>query len=114
MIKLFKILFTTGSEPEKLTAKVWLIDTVKQSIREIDNPNIPSLVAEVLGGDSECFNLDNNSNVVWMTDTDSNSRYAYFWEAMPVLFDVKRYSKALVVSLGPNYWCTETIEDWLR
>src|ERR1700732_2949677 len=114
MINIFKNLFTTGSKPEKPTAKVWLIDPVKQKISEIDSLNIPSLVGETLGDDVECFKLDNNNNVVWMTDTDSNPRYAYFWDAMPYPFDVKRYSKALVVSLGPNYWSTETIESYLR
>ena len=29
-------------------------------------------------------------------------------------FDVKRYSKALVVSLGPDYLDTDTILDYLR
>ena len=53
-------------------------------------------------------------NVCWMTDTDSHSRYAYFWEGMCYPFDVKRYSKALVVSLGPNFWDIETINSYLR
>jgi hypothetical protein len=49
-----------------------------------------------------------------MSDTDTNSRYAYFFEGMDYPFDVKRYSKALVVSLGPNFWSLETIADYLR
>jgi hypothetical protein len=97
----------------KPPTKVWLIDPVKQSIAEIDNPHIPSLVSETVGDDAECFKLDNNDNVVWMSDTDTNKRFAYYWDGMPYPFDVKRYSNALVVSLGPKYWDTDAISDWL-
>jgi hypothetical protein len=48
-----------------------------------------------------------------MSDTGTNSRYAYYWEGMSYPFDVKRYSKALVVSLGPNYWDIDAILDYL-
>ena|ERR1700693_6451933 len=98
----------------KPIAKVWLIDPVKQSVSQIDNFHIPSLVSEIVGDDAECYKFDNNDNVVWMTDTNSNSRYAYYWEGMPYPFDVKRYSKALVVSLGPNYWDTDAILVFVR
>jgi hypothetical protein len=97
----------------KPTAKVWLIDPTNQSISEIDNPHIPSLVADLVGDDAESFKLDNNDNVALMSDTDTNTRYAYFWDSMPYPFNVRRYSKALVVSLGPTYWSQETIEDWI-
>lgn len=99
---------------EKQTTKVWLIDPVKRSVSEMDNQNIPSLVSETVGEDADCFTLDTHNNVLWMSDTDTNSRYAYFFEGMDYPFDVKRYSKALVVSLGPNYWDLATIMDWLR
>jgi hypothetical protein len=86
----------------KPNTKVWVIDPVKQTVSEIDNPNIPSLVAETVGDNADCFKLDGKQNVVWMSDTDTNARYAYFWEGMDYSFSVKRYSKALVVSLPSN------------
>jgi hypothetical protein len=113
MISLFKRLLPTP-EPKKQIAKVWVIDPIRQSVSEISNPHLPSLVDETCGDDSECYRLDGTQNIVWMSDTDTNARYAYFFEGMCYPFDVKRYSTALVVSLGPNYWSTETIEDYLR
>ena len=56
----------------------------------------------------------NYDNVVWMSDTSTNKRYAYYWEGTDYLFNVRRYSKALVVSLGPQYWDIETIKDYVR
>jgi hypothetical protein len=94
--------------------KVWLLDPVKRSVVEIDNHHISSLISENVGEDADCFKLDNHDNVVWLSDTDTNSRYAYFFEGMDPPLDVKRYSKALVISLGPQYWDTATILDWLR
>jgi hypothetical protein len=49
-----------------------------------------------------------------MSDTDTNSRYAYYFERLPYPFDIKRYSKAAVVSLRPVYWDIDTISDYLR
>jgi hypothetical protein len=97
----------------KPSTKVWVIDPVKQSITEIDNPHLPSLVSETVGDDAECFKLDNNDNVIWLSDTDTNKRYAYYLEGMPYPFSVRRYSNALVVSLGPKYWDVETISGWI-
>jgi hypothetical protein len=98
----------------KPNARVWVIDPVQQRVSEIDSAHIESLISEIVGDDAESFKLDNHDNVVWMSDTDTNSRYAYYWEGMLYPFDVKRYSKALVVSLGPDYWDTDTILDYLR
>jgi hypothetical protein len=72
------------------------------------------LIAETVGEEGDCYKLDNGGNVVWMSDADINSRYAYFWEGMPYPFNVRRYSKALVISEGPHYWDLATIMDWLR
>lgn len=96
----------------KLDTKVWIIDPVKQSLAELCTPNIASLVNEVVGDDAECFKLDTANNVVWMSETDTNKRYGYYFE-MDYPFSVRRYSKGLVISLGPNYWGTETILDYL-
>jgi hypothetical protein len=71
-------------------------------------------VSEIVGYDAECYKLDNNDNVVWMSDTDTNLRSAYYLEGLPYPFNVKRYSKALLVSLGPNYWDMDAILDYLR
>jgi hypothetical protein len=96
------------------TTKVFLIDPVKQSVSEIENHHIPSLISENVGADADCFKLDNHDNVLWCSDTDTNSRYAYYFEGMDYPLDVKRYSKALIISLGPRYWDTETILDWIK
>jgi hypothetical protein len=114
MINLIKRFISPSPEPKKLVAKVWTIDPVNQRVTEISNPNLPSLVDETCGDDAECYRLDGTQNVVWMSDTDSNQRYAYYWEGMDFPFDVRRCSKAIVVSLGPNYWSVETINDYLR
>ena len=108
---------TTTHEP-KSRAKVWLIDPIFQSISEVHTRHLESFIAENVGADAECYKLDNNDNVVWMSDIDTNARYAYFWE-MPSPFDFKRYSRALVVSLYPNdaaesNWDLATIRDYLR
>jgi hypothetical protein len=113
MISLFNRFRPTPS-PKKRTAKVWVIDPIRQSVLEISNPNLPSLIDQTCGADAECYMLDGTQNVVWMSDTDTNARWAYFFEGMCYPFDVKRYSQGLVVSLGPNYWSVETISDYLR
>jgi hypothetical protein len=100
-------------KPKPVT-KVWLIDPVKRSVAEIENHHIPSLVSETVGDDAECYKLDNHDNVVWLSDTDTNKRYAYYFEGMDFPFDVRRYSKAIVISLGPNFWDIDTIESYLR
>lgn len=113
MFNMFKGRNDPAPEKKKPAPKAWLINPVTESVTEIDNPHMPSLIGEI-GDDAEVYKLDNNNNVVWMTDTDSNLRYAYFWEGMCYPFSEKRYSKAIVESMGPNYWDIETIKDYLR
>jgi hypothetical protein len=114
MIKLFKHFKILPPAKKKLTAKAWIIDPVKQSVSELASPYFPSLVEPIVGADAECYKLDTHDTVVWMSDTDTNKRFAYYWEGMDYPFNVRRYSKALVVSLGPQYWSVETIMDYLR
>jgi hypothetical protein len=115
MINLFKRSLPTPPESKtQLTAKVWLIDPVTQSITPKQGTHIESMISEIVGEDAECFKLDNHDNVVWVSDTDTNSRYAFYFEGMDYPFSVRRYSKALIISLGFNYWDIETINDWLR
>lgn len=97
-----------------ITAKVFIIDPVTQSITAVDNPHIPSLIDEIVGVDADCFKLDSHDNVTWLSDIDTNNRFGYYWEGMDYPFNVRRYSKALVVSLGPRFWDAETITDWIR
>jgi hypothetical protein len=113
MINPIKRFVPTPPESKKPVAKVWTINPVCQLVTEISNPNLPSLVDETCGDDAECYRLDGTQNVVWMSDTDTNSRYVYYWQ-MPYPFAVRRYSKALVVILGPDYWSVETISEWLE
>jgi hypothetical protein len=117
MINLFKRLLTPP-EPPKRPAKVFLIDPVQQSISEIASPYLPSLVSELVGDSAECYKLDNNDNVVWLSDTDTNERYGFYFEGMPDPFSVLRFSKGLVVSLpslqvNAAGWDRETILDWI-
>ena len=100
-------------EPFNTTAAVWLIDPVRQSITEIDTPHLESLVSATVGDDADCFRLDTKYNVAWMSDTDSNPRYAYYFEGMDYPFNVRRYSKSVVVSLDKS-WSADTISDYLR
>jgi hypothetical protein len=113
MINLFKKIFQSPPE-EKLPVKAWLINPVTKTVGEIDSPHVPSLISEAVGKDAEAFKLDNNNNVLWLSEIETNSRYAFYFEGMPYPFDVKRYSYGLVQSLGPNYWDLATIMDWLR
>jgi hypothetical protein len=106
------MIFSRIFKPQSLPAKAWIIDPETKSITEIQEPNMKLLVPEIVGDDAESFNLDNNDNVVWLSDTDTNERYAFYFE-MPYPFDVRRYSKGLVVSLGPAYWSEEAIQNWL-
>jgi hypothetical protein len=114
MIKLFKHLRKLPPEPKKLTARAWVIDPLLQSITEMKHPYMPALIEPIVGLDAECYKLDGKQNVVWMSDIDTNKRWAYYWEGMDYPFNIKRYSKALVVSLGPQYWDIDTIADYLR
>ena len=61
----------------KLRAKAWIINPEDQSITEVEEPNMKSLVPEIVGDDAEPFKLDNHNNVVWLSDTDTNDRYAF-------------------------------------
>ena len=113
MISLFRP--SLAPEPEKkLVAKAWLIDPRNQSITQISNPHFPSLVSQFVGEDAECYKLDSKQTVVWMSDTDIYKRYAFYFEGMDYPYDVRRYSRALIVSLGPIYWSRDTILEWLR
>jgi hypothetical protein len=100
--------------PNKYATIVFLIDPVHRAVFEIENAHIPSLVSEIVGEDAECYKLDSHDNVLWMSHTNTNPRYAYFWEGMPYPFEVKRYSKALVLCLGSNPWDIDTIKDYVR
>jgi hypothetical protein len=113
MLNLFKPKIRTFNG-KKLPIMAWLINPVNQSATEIDSLNLASLIDQTVGNDAEAYMLDNNNNVVWMSDTDTNSRYAYFWEGMCSPFDYKRYSMAIVESMGPNYWSLDTISDYWR
>ena len=98
-----------------LPVKAWIIDPQKQKV--IERPVEPrekweSLIDEVVGDFAECYKLDNFGNALWCTDEDTNERYAWYFEGMLGLKQ-RRYSKGLVVSLGPVYWDQATIEDWL-
>src|ERR1700751_5476911 len=97
-----------------LRAKAWIINPEKQSITEVQEPNMKSLVPEIVGDDAEPLGLDNHDNVLWCSDTDTNERYAYYFEGMPEAFGIKRYSRGLVVSLGPAYWDEDAIKNGLR
>jgi hypothetical protein len=101
-------------QSRKLPVRAWLINPVNQSATEVDSLNLASLIDETVGNDAEAYKLDNSENVCWMSNTDTNSRYAYFWEGMCSPFDYKRYSMAIVESMGPDYWSLETISDYLR
>lgn len=98
---------------KSLPAKAWIIDPETQSITEKQEPNMKLLIPEIVGDDAECFKLDNHDNVLWCSDTDTYERYAYYFE-MPYPFNVRRYSKGLIISLGPTYWDEDTIKDLLR
>jgi hypothetical protein len=98
---------------KKLPAKAWVIDPVDQSITLSHEKHIESLVSEIVGDDAEDFNLDLNV-IWWRNNTDTNDRYAYYFERMGDPFSVGRYSKGLIISVGPKYWDEDTINDCLR
>jgi hypothetical protein len=95
-------------------AKAWIIDPVNQSITLKEGPNFKSLIPEIVGDDAESLKLDNHDNVVWVSDTDTNERYAYWFEGMGDPWNVFRFSKGLIVSLGPLYWDVDAICAYLR
>lgn len=74
---------------------------------------MPYLISDVVGEHAECYPLDNHDNVLWYSNVPTNPRFAYYFEGMIVL-EVPRFSKALVVSLGPVYWDENTLRDWLQ
>jgi len=63
--------------------RVWLIDPEAQKVSECeDTRHIESLISEVVGDAAECYKLDNDDNLLWVSNTDTNSRYAYYFERM--------------------------------
>jgi hypothetical protein len=70
-----------------------------------------------VGDDADCLPLDNHDNVLWYSDTATNPRYAYYFERMNDPFNIRRYSKGLIISLAPAkaaHWDEDTIREWLR
>ena len=72
------------------------------------------MISQVLGDDAECYTLDGRDNVIWLPDPSSIERYAFFLEGMDYPFNVRRYSKAVIVGLGDNPWGSDTIAGYLR
>ena len=103
-----------GLFSKSLKPKAWIIDPEKQTIteRQVSAREWESLISEIVGDDAEPFTLDNYGNKLWYSDTDTNDRYAYYIGMVPPS-DVRRYSKGLIISLGPIYWNEDTIRDWL-
>lgn len=104
----------TTPEPTKSYSKVWLIDPETRTISERDSQDLPSLIPDEVGADAECLRLDGRDHVLWVSDTDTNFRHAYYFEGMDHSFNVRRFSKAVLVSMGENRWDVDTIRDYLR
>ena len=84
-----------NSTPTKYPSKAFIIDSVHQTISQMNNPNVQALITEIVGIDAEQYNLDNHDNFVYVSDTNTNSRYAYYFEGMISELEEKRYSQGV-------------------
>jgi hypothetical protein len=98
---------------QKPAAKAWVIDPIERSITPRHEKHIESLVSEIVDEDAEYFDLDLNV-IWWCSNTDTNDRYAYYFERIGDPFSVRRYSKGLIISVGPKYWDEDAIKNGLR
>ena len=99
---------------ENERARVWEIDPVARSITPREPEHIPDLVSEVVGPGAEWLKLDNNDNGMWVGNTPTNPRYAYYLERMGPPYCERRYSKALIISVGEPPFDAESIRYFLR
>jgi hypothetical protein len=95
--------------------RAFIVDPIAQSITEAEYPKgrLEQLIEEVVGESAESFSLDQNC-ILWASDVNTNERFAFYFERMLYPFNVRRYSKALIVSMGPDFWSVETVREWLR
>lgn len=60
-------------------SKAYIIDPETQTITSREEYHIQSLIDEVVGDDAEPLQLDLYGNTVWVSDSDRNNRYAYYF-----------------------------------
>ena len=99
---------------ENQRAKVWEINPETRSITPREPEHIPDLISEVVGPDAKFLELDNNDNVIWVSNTPTNPRFAFYFEMMGPPYCERRYNQGLIISLGSPPWDSGSIHYYLR
>jgi hypothetical protein len=96
--------------------RILVIDPRNQSIKEVDDVDLPSLIDSLLGDVGvDRLQLDHD-NAVWFSNKKVSGRYAWYLEGMATgEYEVRRYCMGILVGFGERTaWDEVTLLDYLR
>jgi hypothetical protein len=96
--------------------RILVIDPRNQSIREVDDVDLPSLIDSLLG-DTGVDNLQlDRDNSIWYSDKVASNRYAWYLEGLATgEYEVRRYCMGILVGFKEDKaWDKATLLDYLR
>jgi hypothetical protein len=101
---------------KQMLKRLLVIDPRNQSIREVDDVDLPSLIDSLLG-DTGVDNLQlDHDNSIWYSDKVVSSRYAWYLEGMATgEYEIRRYCMGILVGFKEDKaWDKTTLLDSLR
>jgi hypothetical protein len=101
---------------EPLLKCILVIDPRKQSIAQVDDTDLTSLIDSYLGDTGvDKLQLDHD-NTIWFSDKKISNRYAWYFEGLATgEYEVRRYGYGIIVGFGENTaWDKVTLVDYLR
>ena len=96
--------------------RILLIDPRKQSITEVDDTDLTSLIDLHLG-DQGVDNLQlDHDNSIWYSEQKVSDRYAWYLEGLATgLYEERRYCMGIMVGFKEDMaWDKITLLDYLR
>jgi hypothetical protein len=96
--------------------RILVIDPRNQSIREVDDSDLPSLIDSLLG-DTGVDNLQlDHDNAIWYSDKVVSNRNAWYLEGLATgEYEVRRYCMGIHVGFKEGKaWDKTTLLDYLR
>jgi hypothetical protein len=100
----------------KMLKRLLVIDPRNQTVTEVDDTDLPSLI-DFLLGDTGVDNLQlDHDNSIWYSTRKIGDRYAWYLEGMATgEYEVRRYCMGILVGFKEDKaWDKATLLDYLR
>lgn len=107
--------FFAGTKAEPMPRRILVIDPRNQTISEVDDIDLASLIDSLLGDTGvDRLQLDHD-NAVWFSDRNVSDRYGWYFEGMATgEYEVRRYCVGILVGFKEKAWDEVTLLDYLR